>query len=166
MECLIWRDHLGDRCYWEEWVYIEMELICSLKKWTGLGWLSFSKDGFLFQWHETLVSLTKLICCITKCLSTVSAGKPCIVQLVFLPFCNYRLLNHIAEINYSSESDELWKFLESIYNSSVPDPGRTLQIPFNDGRDVCTLFLFSLYVKHILCSSHVVHATHESIHRF
>ncbi|XP_033611221.1 DENN domain-containing protein 1B isoform X2 [Cryptotermes secundus] len=60
-----------------------------------------------------------------------------LVLLSYLPWHEsfYKLLNHIAEINYSSKSDELWKFLESVYNSSVPDAGRTLQIPFNNGRD-------------------------------
>jgi hypothetical protein len=62
---------------------------------------------------------------------------------VFL-FCNYRLLNHIAEINQNSKSDELRRFLEAVYHSSVPEPGRTLQVPFNDGQDVCTIFLYSL----------------------
>jgi hypothetical protein len=83
-----------------------------------------------------------------------------------LVFCNYRLLNHIAEINHSSKSDELWRFLESVYNSSVPDPSRTLQVPFNNGRDVCTLFLFSLYVKHKLGPLHAICATLESFNKF
>jgi hypothetical protein len=60
-------------------------------------------------------------------------------------FCNCRLLNHIAEINQNSKSDELRRFLEAVYQSSVPDLGGTLQVPFSDGRDVCTIFLYRLF---------------------
>ncbi|GFG31036.1 hypothetical protein Cfor_11423, partial [Coptotermes formosanus] len=60
-----------------------------------------------------------------------------LVLLSYLPWHEsfYKLLNHIAEINQNSKSDELRRFLEAVYHSSVPEPGRTLQVPFNDGQD-------------------------------
>ncbi|XP_021921534.1 DENN domain-containing protein 1B-like isoform X2 [Zootermopsis nevadensis] len=60
-----------------------------------------------------------------------------LVVLSYLPWHEsfYKLLNHIAEINSSCKSDELWRFLDVVYHSSVPDPGRTLHVPFNNGRD-------------------------------
>lgn len=43
----------------------------------------------------------------------------------------------IAELTHSAQSDELWKFLNTIYQSKVPDPGGSLQIPFGqDGLKV------------------------------
>lgn len=36
----------------------------------------------------------------------------------------------IAELTHSAQSDDLWKFLDAIYQSKVPDPGGSLQIPF------------------------------------
>ncbi|XP_069677451.1 DENN domain-containing protein 1B-like isoform X2 [Periplaneta americana] len=61
-----------------------------------------------------------------------------LVVLSYLPWHEsfYKLLNHIAEINHSSKSDELWRFLDAVYNSNVPDPGGTLQVPFNNGREM------------------------------
>lgn len=103
-----------------------------LVNWFGLTQEIF-KDRLLWWWCE-IYFLSSWV--------TIS----CLYKSVYL-FCNYRLLNHIAEINSSCKSDELWRFLDVVYHSSVPDPGRTLQVPFNNGRDVCTLFLFSLWMK-------------------
>ena len=55
-------------------------------------------------------------------------------------FC--RLLNHIADITHNSKSDELWRFLDAVYHSNVPDPGGALQVPFNNGHDVSVNIFF------------------------
>ncbi|KAJ9587700.1 hypothetical protein L9F63_018880, partial [Diploptera punctata] len=71
-----------------------------------------------------------------------------LVILSYLPWHEsfYKLLNHIADINHNSKSDELWRFLDVVYNSNVPDPGGTLQVPFNNGRDVIVMRLFIYFI--------------------
>ena len=40
----------------------------------------------------------------------------------------YRLLNFAAELTHSSDSGELWRFLEQCHQSQPPDPGTPLHI--------------------------------------
>jgi hypothetical protein len=142
--------YLSLSTWWEE-SFCDAEYVLrenTLVKWIGLTqktvqrWIFVMmvwKFGFLNKIYILFKWITANCSCKSMCL-----------------FCNYRLLNHIAEINSSSESDELWRFLGAVYHSSVPDPGRTLQVPFNNGRGVCTLFLYSLYVKYKLGSSLII----------
>lgn len=49
----------------------------------------------------------------------------------------YRLLNHVAAvINSSSSKDNLWKFLQDVYNSGVPSAGSSLTVPLPDALTV------------------------------
>ena len=101
----------------------------------GVNWIGLTEDIYKFNFLSSRITVT----CSCKTL----------YYTVIFFFCNYRLLNHIAEINQHSKSDELRRFLEAVYHTSVPDPGRTLQVPFNDGRDVCTLFLCGLSIGNV-----------------
>ncbi|XP_067003049.1 DENN domain-containing protein 1A isoform X3 [Anabrus simplex] len=59
-----------------------------------------------------------------------------LVLLSYLPWHDtfYKLLNQIAEITHSPKAEELWMFLEAVYNINVPDPGGTLIVPYSGGK--------------------------------
>lgn len=60
-----------------------------------------------------------------------------LVMLSFLPWHEtfYKLLDIIGEMVISSKSgaEHLWTFLDAVYNSSVPEQGARLQVPYNHG---------------------------------
>lgn len=65
--------------------------------------------------------------------------------LISFHFC-FRLLNHISEIKHSPNAEEdLIKFLTAVYSSNVPDPGTTLQVPFNNGESVSVVYFYFIF---------------------
>nr|CAD7196758.1 unnamed protein product [Timema douglasi] len=64
-------------------------------------------------------------------------SETALVVLSYLPWHEsfYKFLNHIAQLTHGPKSDELWTFLEAVYQSAVPDPGGTLKVAFNDEKD-------------------------------
>ncbi|RZF32373.1 hypothetical protein LSTR_LSTR001837 [Laodelphax striatellus] len=58
-------------------------------------------------------------------------SETALVVLSFLPWHEsfYKFLNIICELTHNAHSDDLWKFLETVYQSRVPEPGGTLQVP-------------------------------------
>ncbi|KAE8748342.1 hypothetical protein FOCC_FOCC004978 [Frankliniella occidentalis] len=60
-----------------------------------------------------------------------------LVLLSFLPWHEtfYKLLDIIGEMVISSKSgaEQLWTFLDAVYNSNVPEQGGRLQVPYNHG---------------------------------
>ncbi|XP_022198892.2 DENN domain-containing protein 1A [Nilaparvata lugens] len=58
-------------------------------------------------------------------------SETALVVLSFLPWHEsfYKFLNIICELTHNAHSDDLWKFLETVYQSRVPEPGATLQVP-------------------------------------
>ncbi|KAK3921183.1 DENN domain-containing protein 1A [Frankliniella fusca] len=60
-----------------------------------------------------------------------------LVLLSFLPWHEtfYKLLDIIGEMVVSSKSgaEQLWTFLDAVYNSNVPEQGGRLQVPYNHG---------------------------------
>ncbi|CAL1286946.1 unnamed protein product [Larinioides sclopetarius] len=56
------------------------------------------------------------------------------VMLSYLPWHEtfYKILNQISDLTNAKESGVLTKFLESLYNSPVPDPGLNLHVSYND----------------------------------
>lgn len=60
-----------------------------------------------------------------------------LVLLSFLPWHKsfYKLLDIIGEMVISSKSgaEQLWTFLDAVYNSIVPEQGGSLQVPYNHG---------------------------------
>ncbi|XP_075228872.1 DENN domain-containing protein 1A isoform X4 [Lycorma delicatula] len=63
-----------------------------------------------------------------------------LVVLSFLPWHEsfYKFLNHISELTHGPNMDELWQFLDKVYQSKVPDPGTTMQITFNKNQSIFT----------------------------
>ncbi|GFU65566.1 DENN domain-containing protein 1A [Trichonephila clavipes] len=57
-----------------------------------------------------------------------------IVLLSHLPWHEtfYKILNQIADLTNAKETSVLTMFLESLYNSSVPDPGLNLHVQYNE----------------------------------
>ncbi|PRD27057.1 UNVERIFIED_CONTAM: DENN domain-containing protein 1A [Trichonephila clavipes] len=57
-----------------------------------------------------------------------------IVLLSHLPWHEtfYKILNQIADLTNAKETSVLTMFLESFYNSSVPDPGLNLHVQYNE----------------------------------
>ncbi|XP_034256007.1 DENN domain-containing protein 1A-like isoform X3 [Thrips palmi] len=60
-----------------------------------------------------------------------------LVLLSYLPWHKsfYKLLDIIGEMVISSKSgaEQLWTFLDAVYNSIVPEQGGSLQVPYNHG---------------------------------
>ncbi|XP_049812793.1 DENN domain-containing protein 1A-like isoform X3 [Schistocerca nitens] len=61
-----------------------------------------------------------------------------LVILSFLPWHEsfYKLLNHVAEITHNSNTEELYRFLNAVYEGNVPEPGTVMQVPFNNGESI------------------------------
>uniref|UniRef100_A0A1B6LJQ9 UDENN domain-containing protein n=1 Tax=Graphocephala atropunctata TaxID=36148 RepID=A0A1B6LJQ9_9HEMI len=58
-------------------------------------------------------------------------SETALVVLSFLPWHESftKFLNVTAELTHSAQSDELWKFLDAVYQTKVPDPGGSFKIP-------------------------------------
>lgn len=50
-----------------------------------------------------------------------------------------RLLNNIATLMSTGTGEDLWKFLETVYRSSVPIPGSSISIPVPNSKVVINL---------------------------
>lgn len=50
-----------------------------------------------------------------------------------------RLLNNIATLMITGTGEDLWKFLETIYKSTVPIPGTSISIPIPNSKVVNNL---------------------------
>lgn len=63
-------------------------------------------------------------------------SETALVVLSYLPWHESfsKFLNCISELTHSAQSDELWKFLDAVYQSKVPDPGSSFKITINNGR--------------------------------
>lgn len=51
--------------------------------------------------------------------------------------------------------EELWKFLETVYKSSVPIPGSSISIPVPNSKVVNLIYLFFVYITSILLLCHL-----------
>lgn len=68
---------------------------------------------------------------------------------VLLCVCVFRFLNYISELTHSAQSDDLWKFLDAVYQSKVPDPGGSFKITINNGRSVSHFYRWKLKFQSI-----------------